>query len=668
LPPLRITTSSRKLSLSGTLLVFLTLHLSLALGQQPATSTPAETLPQFHLEVVPIASGGELLTIWARCLNNEGRETQIPLVSVLRDTLGDNKKENDLLRELWVHTYTRPSLLQRITALVPFLYKQVGNASQAKGKNVPPAIINLSDTEQEVWMRLFVSGATSLVVADPLLKISTHTYRQNIAGYRKANVVRALTVLSQFSAESGSGGSALTQSELAEIQARLMLSDRLFGGIVDQRELQNFYRRQYTTGRDLRGHNWELLRQHAESSGLYFEPLAMPDGSVTHAVLWVARLDLSEARNRPFDGRFLNIKNPWDDTRLLRWKGYSEKKYFDAENRIVSQDATGARGVEMIPLAVYGLDFPKIPILLIDFRDGLNPGKRELSRRLIDDVARVASVSQFGNLYYFAGRTAFDFVTGRRGIDFNQPSRVGSYAQLKLLLTLNRGISPGLSDLLSEGLRHMSHNPLENSEAAERQLANDQYRALLAAAKSPEGLSVRLERERSAEMTSFVHGRAKRTLITVANLVSLGLYRHREKMTPETLAQLNKERQLAYHTRFLSDAVSSTPVMEVSCDMDEVRRSIRYVAENGALAGAEEARLVARIFTRTGDTETRELCLLGLKMIGNKTATRELARVYDEEPAGSRWRLLCAEYLQTLPLENPSKRTEKQTAGVGGQQ
>jgi hypothetical protein len=31
----------------------------------------------------------------------------------------------------------------------------------------------------------------------------------------------------------------------------------------------------------------------------------------------------------------------------------------------------------MIPLALYGLDNPKIPMVLVDFRDGLNPKKRE---------------------------------------------------------------------------------------------------------------------------------------------------------------------------------------------------------------------------------------------------------------------------------------------------
>ena len=89
----------------------------------------------------------------------------------------------------------------------------------------------------------------------------------------------------------------------------------------------------------------------------------------------------------------------------------------------------------MIPLGLYGLDNPKIPMLLVDFRDSYNPKKREMSRRVLNDVTRnFLSLSKFGNLPFFLGRTVYDFVTGRRGIDINQPSRLHTYSQLKLLL------------------------------------------------------------------------------------------------------------------------------------------------------------------------------------------------------------------------------------------
>ena len=79
-----------------------------------------------------------------------------------------------------------------------------------------------------------------------------------------------------------------------DIQARLMLTEKTLGGIVDDIYLQRVYEKKTTEARDIRGHNWELLRQTAEAESLYFEPLELPDGSATHAMVWVTREDLTK--------------------------------------------------------------------------------------------------------------------------------------------------------------------------------------------------------------------------------------------------------------------------------------------------------------------------------------------------------------------------------------
>jgi hypothetical protein len=67
----------------------------------------------------------------------------------------------------------------------------------------------------------------------------------------------------------------------------------------------------------------------------------------------------------------LNISNPWNDPRLRNWSGYTQRRYFDQDNRAITHDDPGVRSVDMIPLALYGLDHPKVPALLIDFRNSL---------------------------------------------------------------------------------------------------------------------------------------------------------------------------------------------------------------------------------------------------------------------------------------------------------
>ena len=597
-----------------------------------------------------VAGGAELLTVFGQLdglPREKGESAEVPLVSVVRDTLGDENTDNDRLRYLWMLTYTKPTFGQRLASAVPFLYNRVGNKKRA-GDDAPPPIMDLAAADREVWER-FLWTALQSILLDPYMmpvKAVSRTYRRNLSDYRKAHIVRALAILSLYEAETGAAP-AFTPAEMSDIQARLLLSEKTFGGIVDDIYLQRVYEKQTTLMRDLRGHNWELLRQRAEAEALYFEPLQMPDGSATHALLWVARPDLAKNRARRFDARFLNVKNPWTDSRLQTWKGYTQTRYFDADNRPVEAGTAGARAVEMIPLALYGLDFPKIPILLVDFRDGANPKRREMSRRVLEDVTRnLLSISSYANIPYFLGRTIYDFVTSKRGMDLNQPSRLRTYSQLKLLLQLQASLDPGLRQEIGRRLERVSLNPLENNLEVEAQLARDQYSALVAYARRPDGLPARLERDRRAEMTPLKHGRTEQILFRLANVLSFGLYTHREKATPELRAQLDVNRQLAYHERYLRQVAKSSPQIEIVWNIEDVRRSLRFIAENGATADRKVASAAARIFTRTQDEETRNLCLNGLYRINNETAKKELLRIYRDQKLEARWRTQSAEYLR----------------------
>ena len=45
----------------------------------------------------------------------------------------------------------------------------------------------------------------------------------------------------------------------------------------------------------------------------------------------VSREDLQKNKGRKFGSRFLNIRNPWVDSRLARWDGHVETRFFDAD-------------------------------------------------------------------------------------------------------------------------------------------------------------------------------------------------------------------------------------------------------------------------------------------------------------------------------------------------
>lgn len=621
-------------------------------------SAQAQLPPQtgFRLERTPVAGGAELLTVFGSLDGlRQDKEADVPLVSILRDTLGDNAPENDRLRYVWMHTYTRPSFGQRAASAVPFLYSRVGNNKRADKDAPPPYILDLGGTERDVWHRLFWNALQTLVFNPYSLtvKATTHAYRRNADDYRKAHIIRALAVLTLYQSEPGAQA-VFAPHELKEIQARLMLSQKTFGGLIDDLYLGRVYEKQTSQWLDTRGHNWELLRQRAEAEGLYFEPLDLPGGNVTHALLWVARADLQTKRARRFEKRFLNIANPYGDKRLLRWRGFTETRYFDAENRRVTAEHAGARAVELIPLALYGLDHPKIPIMLVDFRDTLNPKTREMSQRVLQDVARATVSLTHLDLPYLLGRAVFDFVADRRGMDVNQPSRLRAYSQLKLLLALDASLDPGLRAELSERLERVSLNPLENDLEAEARLARSQYAALMDYARRPgKGLTDRLARDRRAELTPLVHSRAEQILLRVANIASFGRYTHREQAAPEKqFATLDAARKLAHHRQFLREVARSSAAVEVQWNIEEVRRSLAFIKEHGARADGKTAAAVGRIFAHTKDEETQKLCLSSLYRINNETAKNTLVRIYRDEAADARWRALSAQYLRQATRES----------------
>jgi hypothetical protein len=634
---------------------------------------PATVLSQImRLERVEVPGGAELITVFAKLSGLDPKEAStdkdnfVPLVSILRDTLGDNTTENNRLRYVWPLTYTRPTTKQRLAAAIPFFYARVGN--KEKLTKTPPPALDLASPESEVWDKIFWTALQNILL-DPYgtpIKASTSSYRRNTSDYRRSHLIRALSVLALYQAVKGE--SAFTPAEMTTIQARLFLSEKTFGGLVDDSNLQSYYVKKTTQTRDERGHNWELLRQKAESESLYFEPLTMPDGSATHALLWVAKRDVISKQGARYSGRFLNIANPWTDKRLLNWKGYVETRYLDSENHPVDNQTPGAEAVEMIPLGLYGLDNPKIPMLLVDFRDSYNPKKREMSRRVLNDLTRnVLSLSKFGNLPFFLGRTVFDFVTGRRGMDINQPSRLATYSQLKLLLALNTSMEPELRTQVSGQLEKISLNPFENDLNAEANIATQQYDALLAYAKDPNGLAEKIERDRRAEMLPLEHGGKAQLAFRVLNVLSFGKYVHREELTNDMEERLDIARRLQYHTQFLQQIAKSTAEIEITWDLEDVRRSLRFIAEHGAEADSKAAAVTAKIFARTKDIETRRACLDSLSRIHNPTAKNELLRISQNNDVDKTLRDLASEYLRNGPRVQPIAATVSGAPAIVGQ-
>ncbi|MEO7540308.1 MAG: hypothetical protein ABIV21_09780, partial [Pyrinomonadaceae bacterium] len=613
-------------------------------GRAAANST-------FRVEKVPVAGGSEIISIFARVpTRKESPAGETPLVSVLRDTLGDDIPENDRLRYVWMLTYTRPSLSQKLGALIPFLYARAGSRKNV-GSKPPPVIMDVQASDRAIWDAIFWMAIKRLILGEfgVGVKASASQYHQNVTDNRRAAIASALAVLSLYQEIHGS--KVLSDVEFSDIHARLALTNTTFGGLMQSENLGRAYTKSVTKTRDVRGHNWELLRQYSEAQHLYFEPLEMPDGSPTHAILWTSAEDIAANQGRAFERRFLNIKNPWTDDRLRAWKGYTQARWYDAEDRQVDEGTPGAKRRTMIPLAIYGLDHPKIPAILIDFRDSKNPKRREITRRILADLTgSVVSLSGLGGVPFFLGRFVYEFATGRRGMDLNQTSRMRSYSQLKLLLSLDASLDSGFRRDVERRLGSVGVNPLENDMADETLIAKQQYANLLAYAARPDGLPAKVLNDRREEMVKLKHGGTDRTLFTIAHVLSFGMYNHRESSTPELVAQLDARRQLDYHERVISEVAFASARPEIDSNTEALNRSLLYISEHGAAARDKSSRSLAKIFAMTAQEDTRSLCLMGLYRINNSSAKKELLAIYNRPNIPERWHELSAVYLK-LALE-----------------
>jgi hypothetical protein len=594
------------------------------------TNSSSSTESDFRVEKVAVAGGAEIVTVLARENTNEntqGPTSDLPMISILRDTLGDEWPENDRLRYVWLHSYTRPSLTQKISAVVPFLYSRTTDKDKV-GSEPPPVVIDLQKSDKKVWNKLFWALFKKLVLGEFGFGVTAPTfqYRQNYRDHHRAAVASAMTVLSLY--QNTEGEKLFSETELKDMQARLALTDKTFGWHMQSENLGRVYDKEVAKIRDYRGHNWELLRQTAERQGLLFEPMEMPDGSARHAIVWTTVADVAENKGKKFDGRFLNIKNPWRDDKLRNWKGYSQTRWFDSQDREVEPNTPGARQRTLIPLALYGLDHPKIPVILIDFRESGNPKIREITKRVLADVTgNVVNVTAFKGLAFGLGRYVYEFVSGRRGMDLNQSSRLRSYAQLKMLISLDESLDPEFCDELADKIESVSLNPLENDTEIQESIARKQYQNLLDYARDPNGLPAKIRNDRREEMNRINHGRTARAMFALGHTLSLGLYTYRENDTNEMIAKMDIRRQLDFHERVIRETAVASARPEIDADVEKLRRALAFVSANGNTAGDKTTRSIAKIFAITADDDLRSLCLAGLYRINNATAKRELLAI-----------------------------------------
>jgi hypothetical protein len=546
-------------------------------------------------------------------------------------------------------TSTRPTPLQRLASALSFFRFRAGGKHHSN--QTPAPVLDLAAPGKKVWSNLVGAGlqSTQLDALGMAVRASTRSYRGNSSDYRKLHLYQALDALALLDRRTDASV-VLPDADLRELYSRLSLSDRTLGGLVRENKLSKFYDLETSRRVEAQAHNWELLRQRAESNGLFFEPLALPGAAATEALVWVAREDLSHLEDRHFERQFLNIANPWTDDRLLDWAGYSQIRYLDEANRGVPADAPEARPVTMIPLALYSLDHPRAPLLLADFRDKFKAKRSELMQHGATTVlTSVFGITRFGNWPLLLGDSAWTFVRGRHGAAVDRSARLRSYSEARSFVALDVSLDAKLKTEILQRLDQLALNPLENGISTEATVAKEQYAALLRYANSSEGLISKLEHDRRSELNAFQHSRGKRVLAAIGRYLEGDAFRPERKLSDvanqNLLAELASYRRVEHHQQFLEQLLESSPRPEVAWNAALIRESVDALAHEPQ-AGPRAWRVIARIFSSSADSDLRYACLQSLQRPKAEEARIELLRLAKDPNTGDQWRAICLLYFR----------------------
>jgi hypothetical protein len=607
-------------------------------------SPASGTSPAFRLERERVADGAELITLFGRLQDpvSGGERLDVAVLSVLRDNLGNS--DTPRLRQVWILTSTRPTPWQRLASAFSFLCFRAGGKHHAN--SVPAPVLDLASPARSVVPTL-VGKAVQSTQFDPLgilVRTSTRSYAGNSSDYRKLHLYQALGALESLE-HSERESELLPDAQLREIYSRLRLTDHSLGGLVQEQKLSPYYDKESSIRHQTLGHNWELLRQRAEQAGLYFQPLALPDSPATLALLWVAREDITHSRDRRFDSQFLNIANPWSDDRLLHWSGYTEVRSVGSDSGNDSRSPLGAQAVEMIPLALYSLDHPRVPLLLADFRNGLKPKRNELvSHGATSLVTGVFGLTRFGSWPFFVGDSTVTFVRARHGAATDRSARLEAYSEARQFLAVDTTLDPRLKTELLRRLDHLAINPLENGISTEATVAKEQYAALLRYTESPK-LAARLERDRQKELDAYTKSGAHRFFAAIGRLFTAPSPVDPKKPDSSMHADLAQYRRAASQMRFLDRVLRSSPRPEVAWNAEAIRNSVEALSVD-VPDNPRAARLIARVFASSQDPDLRFSCLRALQRLDSEEAHNELWRLSQNPATTDSWRALCLLYFK----------------------
>ncbi|MBV9532332.1 MAG: hypothetical protein JO283_15040 [Bradyrhizobium sp.] len=584
----------------------------------------AATQARYYWHATPVGDSAQLLTLFCQVSDHDG-DSATPLVAVLRDTLPDANPDNDRLTYVWLFTYQQANVGQRLLSAVPFFYWRPGRGSgTVKDQDISP-LLDLT-SEQRPMVTRAGRDLFQWTVLDPGLmpiRASSRAYRANETDHLRLHLEEAISYLRD--APAGNGQSALTRNELQTVIARLELRKQLLGGFVDERGAKRYGEEDNYRYERVRSRNWELLRQCAEKTGLYFEQLDLAGTEGEYAILWLSLDDATpappESRELSAVWKILAVKDPRKDPTFAPAHAKTYVRYISENGALLPDGVLGAKAIRLVPLSVYSLNYPKVPLLLVDFFDRSHVRRHEMLQRSINEItAGIVGLSHFANWYYFVAADLYDFFVERHGAAMNEAERLDCYSQFRVKLELDRQMDPKLRSEMQTRVDSLALNPLEVAPEREMEAARARYNLLINQAGEGGKLARRLNNDRRKELAFFGQSRKRMFVETVLHDATLGKYTHRA--SEENLATLDRDRRLGADLSFLDSVTENGTQPEVTFEASRIERSVTELGElmqttNSPALRSHAAATLNRVRALSADPALRAGCSQALVFAQN---------------------------------------------------
>jgi hypothetical protein len=332
--------------------------------------------------------------------------------------------------------------------------------------------------------------------------------------------------------------------------------------------------------------------------------------------------------------QLLQISNPNHDRRLTEMAQYAQIRSLDNNGRLLPLSQTGVSTIQLVPVAMYSLSYPRVPLLLMDFFHPSRIRRRELSQQLLKDAsAATLYFSWMPSLSFKTALALYQFIKRHQGFVVNEQKRLDSYSEARVDLAFGCCLDSAFPSDVQSRLAGISLNPLDSTIADEIASANSSYKTLMEASGPSGKLLQQLDKDRRQEiagvsastMTTFRH--------RLLHYSTLGSYTRRAPAGPNTIERTRHTRKQQDLINFLTQVTRSGTRPEVTYDPKKIEAAVQQLSMLSVTAKPE----VNAVFHKLA----RELLILSsndeIRMQCSRILAPESRRLAagDEEIAGS---------------------------------